>query len=150
NTHDFSNLPRKYKISVSGCCIRCPQPDINCAALIGVKRSDEAGYALMIGGGLSASPHLAKIVPRFVRPDQAWTVIKAVSEIFRDDGYRLKRTRARFKFLVDDWWKAGGGEGEGNEYLAEKVEERLGFKLDAFNDFPVIKDQEADHLGIHA
>ena len=24
---DFSNLPRKYKISVSGCCIHCAQPD---------------------------------------------------------------------------------------------------------------------------
>ena len=28
---------------------------------------------------------------------------KAVSEIFRDEGYRLKRNRARFKFLVADW-----------------------------------------------
>ena len=32
NNRDFSNLPRKYKISVSGCCIRCAQPDINCCS----------------------------------------------------------------------------------------------------------------------
>jgi hypothetical protein len=41
----------------------------------------------------------------------------------------LKRNNARFKFLIEDWWKAGGQENGGGEYLAEKVEEQLGRKL---------------------
>ncbi len=145
NNRDFSNLPRKYKISVSGCCIRCAQPDINCCSVFGVKRTvngvAEAGYGIMVGGGLSSAPHLAQTLPFFIRPEQVWPVVKVVSEIFRDEGYRLKRNRARFKFLVADW---------GVEKMAAAVAERLEFKLDAHTDFEVPKDQETDHLGIHA
>ena len=141
NNREFSNLPRKYKISVSGCCIRCAQPDINCCSLFGIRRGGEVGYGIMVGGGLSSAPHLAQILPFFIRPEQVWPVVKAVSEIFRDEGYRLKRNRARFKFLVADW---------GAEKMAAAVQERLGFKLEAHTDFSFPKDQETDHLGIHA
>lgn len=153
NNREFSNLPRKYKISLSGCCIQCAQPDINCTGVFGLKRvvngQEERGFGIKIGGGLSSAPKLAKIVPVFIKPDQVWPVVKAVSEIFRDDGYRLKRNNARFKFLVEDWWKLGGGENGGGEFLAEKIEERLGHKLERHTNFEVIKDQETDHIGIH-
>lgn len=141
NNREFSNLPRKYKISVSGCCIRCAQPDINCCAVFGLRRGNEAGYGIMVGGGLSSAPHLAQILPFFIKPDQVWPVVKAVSEIFRDEGYRLRRNRARFKFLVADW---------GAEKMAAAVEARLAFKLEPHTDFPQPRDQETDHLGIHA
>jgi ferredoxin-nitrite reductase len=153
NNRDFSNLPRKYKISVSGCCIHCAQPDINCVGVIGLKRTvngvEERGYGIKIGGGLSSAPKLAKLLPVFLKPDQVWPVVEAVSKIFRDQGYRLKRNNARLKFLIEDWWKLGGGENGGGEYLAEKVEELLPFKLERHTDFKIIKDQEIDHIGIH-
>jgi ferredoxin-nitrite reductase len=141
---EFSNLPRKYKVSVSGCCIHCAQPDINDVGVFGLKRAvdgrEEAGFGIMIGGGLSSSPHLAKILPFFLRPEQVWPVTKAVSEIFRDEGYRLKRNRARFKFLVADW---------GVERMTAEVLQRLDFAPETHTDFPVIRDQETDHLGVH-
>jgi len=149
NNRDFSNLPRKYKVSVSGCCISCAQPDINDVGVFGLKRTisgvEEVGFGIMIGGGLSASPHLAQTLPYFLRPEQVQPVVKVVSEIFRDEGYRLKRNRARFKFLVADWVKLGGA-----EYLAQRIEERLDFKPERHADFPAIRDQETDHLGVHA
>jgi ferredoxin-nitrite reductase len=141
NNPDFSNLPRKYKISVSGCCIRCAQPDINCVGVFGVRRGEETGYGVMVGGGLSSSPHLAQILPFFIEPKQVWPVVKAISELFRDEGYRLKRNRARFKFLVADW---------GVERIAQEVQARLDFTLESHTDFPEVADQETDHLGIHA
>lgn len=141
----FSNLPRKYKISVSGCCLRCAQPDINDCSVFGLKRMvdgvEEVGYGIMIGGGLSASPHLAQILPYFLRREEVWPVVKAVSEVFRDEGYRLKRNRARFKFLVKDW---------GVERMAGEVEQRLAFAPQRHTDFDFPADQETDHLGIHA
>jgi ferredoxin-nitrite reductase len=140
NNREFSNLPRKYKISISGCCIHCAQPDINCVGLFGLRRGNEAGYGIKVGGGLSSAPHLAQTLPFFIKPDQVWPVVKAVSEIFRDEGYRLQRNRARFKFLVADW---------GVARMAAAVEERLGFKLDAHHDFVVPRDQENDHIGVH-
>ena len=144
DNREFSNLPRKYKISVSGCCIRCAQPDINCCAVFGLRRTvngnTENGYGIMVGGGLSAAPKLAQTLQVFLKPEQVWPVVRAVSAIFRDHGYRLKRNNARFKFLVADW---------GHERVRQEVESLLGFPLEPHHDFPEIRDQETDHLGIH-
>ena len=144
DNREFSNLPRKYKISVSGCCIHCAQPDINCTGVFGLKRTvngvEEIGYGIKIGGGLSSAPKLAQTLQCFLKPEQVWPVVKVVSEIFRDHGYRHQRQKARFKFLVADW---------GHERMLEEVEALLGYKLEPHTDFTVIKDQETDHLGIH-
>ncbi|MFQ3671912.1 MAG: nitrite/sulfite reductase, partial [Verrucomicrobiia bacterium] len=55
DNREFSNLPRKYKISISGCRIHCAQPDINCVGVFGLERSVggrvEAGYGIKVGGG---------------------------------------------------------------------------------------------------
>ena len=144
DNREFSNLPRKYKISISGCCIACAQPDINCCAVFGLRRTvdgaEESGYGIMVGGGLSAAPKLAQRLQVFLRPEQVWPVVEAVSKIYRDHGYRLKRNNARFKFLVADW---------GHARVREEVESLLGYPLESHEDFPEIADQETDHLGVH-
>ena len=121
NTKEFSNLPRKYKISISGCHIHCHQPDINCLSFFGlINDRGEAGYGVKVGGGLSSSPHLAKTLPVWISRDQTWPVASAISQVFRDEGYRAKRNRARFKFLVADW---------GVERILAETETRLGYQL---------------------
>lgn len=144
DNREFSNLPRKYKISVSGCCIHCAQPDINCAAAFGLKRTvngvEERGYGIKVGGGLSSAPKLAQTLQVFVKPEQVWPVLKAVSTVYRDNGYRHQRQKARFKFLVADW---------GHERVLQEVEAILGYPLEPHTDFPIIRDQETDHIGIH-
>ncbi len=140
NNREFSNLPRKYKITISGCCIQCAQPDINDVGVFGLRKADgETGFGIKVGGGLSAAPHMAQLLPVFLKPEQVWPVTEAVSIIFRDNGFRLKRSRARFKFLVADW---------GAERVLAEVERLLGYTLERHSDFPVIADQETDHLGI--
>lgn len=141
NNREFSNLPRKYKISVAGCHIHCAQPDINCVGIFGLRRDGEAGYGIKVGGGLSSSPHLAEVMPVFLKPNEVWPVVHAVSTIFRDHGYRLKRNHARFKFLVADWHA---------ERVTTEVEALIGYKLTPYSDFQFPRDQETDHLGIHA
>lgn len=141
NNRDFSNLPRKYKITISGCHIHCHQPDINCLSFFGlINKRGEAGYGVKVGGGLSAAPHLSQVLSAWVAPEQVWPVTKAISEIYRDEGYRHKRMRARFKFLVADW---------GAERMLAEVEQRLGYKLEPHTEFVFPKDQESDHMGIH-
>ena len=141
---EFSNLPRKYKISISGCPIHCTQPDINCLGLFGTVRKaggvKEVGYGIKVGGGLSSAPHLGIHLPVFIKPEQVWPVVHAVSTIYRDQGYRHTRTRARLKFLAKDW---------GAERLRMEIEALLGSKLDSFDEFDFPKDQETDHIGIH-
>ena len=142
NTKEFSNLPRKYKISISGCHIHCHQPDINCVGFFGlVSERGDLGYGVKVGGGLSSSPHLAQTLPVWISTQQAWPVTRAISELYRDEGYRAKRNRARFKFLVADW---------GTERILAEVEARLGFKLEPHRTFVFPRDSETDHMGIHA
>lgn len=141
NNKEFSNLPRKYKISISGCHIHCHQPDINCVGFFGLHNPNgQAGYGVKVGGGLSSAPHMAQVLPVWFEQEQAWPVARAISELFRDEGYRNKRNRARFKFLVADW---------GVDRILHEVEERLGYRLARHSDFVFPNDQEADHMGIH-
>ncbi len=73
-------------------------------------------------------------------PDEAAEVCEAITEIYRDEGNRTKRTRARIKFLVDEW---------GVERLRAEVEAKVGHPLKtSVAPLPPI-DPHRDHLGIH-
>jgi sulfite reductase beta subunit-like hemoprotein len=102
---EFSNLPRKYKMSVVGCPEQCCQPEIHDFSLVAARdpETGDLGYGLRVGGGLSTQPHFAPWIAVFFTPDQAVDAVRAVTGIFRDFGYREKRTHARLKFLVADW-----------------------------------------------
>src|SRR6202046_5186701 len=67
---EFYNLPRKFKISASGCPSWCTYPEINDIGLTAVRRGSEIGYSLRVGGGLSNEPHLAVRLDAFVRSHQ--------------------------------------------------------------------------------
>ncbi|HTH50039.1 MAG TPA: nitrite/sulfite reductase, partial [Candidatus Limnocylindria bacterium] len=58
---EFSNLPRKFKTSIAACPLHCHQPQINDVATFGVihPRDGRRGLAVMVGGGLSSTPHYA-------------------------------------------------------------------------------------------
>ncbi|MGH8960296.1 MAG: nitrite/sulfite reductase [Jatrophihabitantaceae bacterium] len=101
---EFSNLPRKFKTSVSGCASHCTNHEINDVSFVGVIGPDGApGFDLWIGGGLSTNPMFAQRLGAFVRPDEVSEVWAGVASIFRDYGYRRSRNHARLKFLLADW-----------------------------------------------
>src|SRR5580698_10621275 len=65
----FSNLPRKFKSSISGCAAQCAIHEINDIAFVGVlNEAGEAGYDLWVGGGLSTNPMIGRRLGTFVRP----------------------------------------------------------------------------------
>jgi sulfite reductase (ferredoxin) len=142
---EFYNLPRKYKVSITGCRVWCSYPEINDVGLTATRDlySGRVGYSLRVGGGLSTQPHLAPRLDAFVRPEQVLAVVKAVSEIFRDsDVLRQNREKARLKFLfLDHGWT--------RERFLAVLEERLGFRLDPA--VPEVLSEEAyrDHVGLH-
>jgi sulfite reductase (ferredoxin) len=103
-TTEFSNLPRKYKSSISGCAARCTDPEINDVSLVGVDHPELGpGYDLWVGGGLSTNPMFAQRLGAFVAPERAAEAWAAVTTLFREYGYRRSRNQARLKFLVRDW-----------------------------------------------
>src|SRR4051794_4758380 len=137
---DFSNLPRKFKVSVSACVHRCAQHEINDIGLVAVEKDGVVGYDVWVGGGLGASARMGRRLDVFARPEEAVDVCRVITEIFRDEGKRTKRTRARIKFLVDEW---------GVEKLRAEVERRLGRELETSVAPADPIDPQRDHLGIH-
>ncbi|MBE1447080.1 nitrite/sulfite reductase [Paenibacillus sp. OAS669] len=104
---DFSNLPRKYKMSISSNIYNSGHAEIQCLAFTPAAKvidgQEVVGFHVWVGGGLSAKPHLAKKLDLFVRPEEVLKVAIGVTTIYRDHGYREKRHHARLKFLVADW-----------------------------------------------
>jgi sulfite reductase (ferredoxin) len=140
---EFYNLPRKFKISVTGCPSWCSYPEINDIGFTAVKHNGQVGFSLRVGGGLSKEPHLAVRLNAFVLPEQVVRVAKAIAEIFRDQqGLRENRDRARLKYLfLKEGWTAEG-------FLAE-LQSRLDFKLLPAVPEIVPDDVFRDHAGIH-
>ncbi len=141
----FYNLPRKYKVSITGCGAWCSYPEVNDVGFTALRHpgTGEIGFVVRVGGGLSTDPRLATRLDAFVRWHEVLPVLRTVSEIFRDsDVLRQSREKARLKFLfLQHGWTA-------EKFLAA-VEDRLGFTLEhrAPDDPP--EDVYRDHVGIH-
>ncbi|KJS21136.1 MAG: ferredoxin--nitrite reductase [Clostridiaceae bacterium BRH_c20a] len=104
---EFSNLPRKFKISISANMYNSGYAELNDLAFTpAIKHLADKkviGFHVWVGGGLSHSPKLAKRLNLFVTPKNVLKVAKGVCTIFRDYGYRTYRSKARLKYLVEDW-----------------------------------------------
>ncbi|MBI3324770.1 MAG: nitrite reductase, partial [Candidatus Omnitrophica bacterium] len=144
---EFANLPRKYKICITGCRSLCPYPEIHCVSLVACERRShgqrDVGFDLRVGGGLSTQAFMSQRLNAFVKPEQALEVLAIITRIWRDTPeYREKRHHARFKYLIHDW---------GVEKFRHVLEERLGWKLDeAAPDYRDPPEEYRDHLGVHA
>jgi len=142
---EFSNLPRKYKTTVSGCSVYCIHHEINDISFVGVRHEDakngqqRVGFDVWVGGGLSTNPMFAQRLGVFVEPADVPEVWAGVTKVFRDYGYRKSRNRARLKFLVADW---------GIEKFREVLEkEYLGHALED-GPAPPPPVGERDHVGV--
>ena len=146
---DFYNLPRKFKISITGCRSWCSYPEINDAGFTATERkrangAKEVGFSLRVGGGLSTNPHLAVKLDAFVRQDQVVPVARGIAEIFRaSETLRQSREKARLKFLfLQQGWTARS--------FLDELQHRIGFPLDPAEEERVPADVHRDHVGIHA
>jgi sulfite reductase (ferredoxin) len=138
----FSNLPRKYKTSISGCVHHCTAHEVNDVAFVGVVGPDgEPGFDLWVGGGLSTNPMLSQRLGAFVTAEQVPEVWAGVTALFRDYGYRRLRNRARLKFLVADWGA--------QQFRAVLEKEFLGGRLPDGPAPAPPRDGRRDHVGVH-
>jgi sulfite reductase beta subunit-like hemoprotein len=147
---EYSDLPRKHKITIATCPYQCNAPEINCVALVGARRQDPTnpaaagerlGFAVRVGGGQTSTPRLSRHLGVFVDIPEVIPVLRAILDVWKSDPrYRLSRVKARLKFMIDDY---------GVEKFRELVEERLGRTLPDFPQLPTPKG-ETGHIGIHA
>jgi sulfite reductase beta subunit-like hemoprotein len=140
---EFSNLPRKFKIAITGCAVRCVYPEINDIGIFAVRdESGKVAFRARIGGGLSTTPRFSKDLGVLVEPEEVVDLCAAVATVFREEGNRKNRKRARLKFLVEQWQIPR---------FREAVETVLGRKLrlTAQPEAEPILERDRSHLGIH-
>ena len=142
NEDRFCNFPRKYKIGVSGFSKHAAAHEIQDVAFTAFKTKDgEVLFDLTVAGGLSKSKQIAYRANRYVKPEQVKDVAIVCAEIFRDNGNRHNRNKARVRHLVNEW---------GLEKFVEEIETKLGYKLQEGLDEPAITPiEDRHHFGIY-
>ena len=137
----YSNLPRKFKTSVSGHPSLDGAPEINDVAFVGTVHPEHGpGFDLWVGGALSTNPFLSEKMGVWIPLDEVADAWEGVIGIFRDYGYRRLRSKARLKFLVKDWGIEKFREVLENEYLGRKL-------IDGPS--PERATRNGDHIGVH-
>ena len=137
---EYSDLPRKHKITIAACPFQCNAPEINCIALVGTRQHGCDGFAVRVGGGLSSTPRLSRHLGVFVPLADALETLRAIIDVWRlTTEYRLSRVKARLKFMIDDY---------GVEEFRRLVEARVGRALEDLAELP-LPGTESDHMGVH-
>jgi ferredoxin-nitrite reductase len=136
---EFTDLPRKFNVGVTGCLENCTPSESQDLALIPAIRRDRPGFNVLVGGKMGSGGFtLASPLDVFVQPGEAARCCAELVRIFRDHGPREARSKCRFRFLVDDW---------GLPKLRAELERRLECELPrAGRD--VRGTGESDHLGV--
>lgn len=100
---EFSFLPRKFKIAVTGAAhdrAAIMAHDIGLRLL--QNRSGERGYQVIVGGGLGRSPFIGKTIKEFVREDDLLIYLEALMRVYNAEGRRDNKYKARVKILVHE------------------------------------------------
>ncbi len=141
---DFTNLPRKFNVTITGCLENCCHPETQDIGLIPAFRELEGqqvnGFNLLVGGKQGSGGYRpATPLDVFARPEDAARICAQITFIFRDHGARATRTRSRLAFLIED---------KGVVWFRKELEKRLGQPLlKAGTDMR--KKHHTDHLGIN-
>src|ERR1700685_4015549 len=100
---EYANLPRKFKIAVTGCLEDCARIEINDIGLWPAEQSDGSiGFNVLIGGGLSDGERMASDIDVFIRPDQAVELCRGVAQVFGELGNRENRGLSRMRYLAQE------------------------------------------------
>lgn len=145
---EFENIPRKFNISINGCrldCTHAQSNDIGLTPAIGrMGTRPVPGFNVVVGGHMgSRNPHLAVPLDMFVRTSQVTALCRAILTVFRDNGNRSVRGKARLWYLIDAW---------GIERFRDEVTKVLGEKLPSAGACQLYRDPdplEQDHVGVH-
>ncbi len=138
---EYANLPRKFKISITGCIDDCAQAEINDIGMWPARTLDGTlGFNLLVGGGLSDGERMASDIDVFVAQDQAVEATRAIAQLYGELGNRENRGQARMRYLVQEL----GAEGFRAELAA-----RARFDLVPAGE-DLTRRYRGDHVGVHA
>ncbi|WP_247003658.1 nitrite/sulfite reductase [Halosolutus gelatinilyticus] len=140
---EYANLPRKFKLTITGCRHDCAQSQINDIGLVPAKKELEGeyyyGFHARVGGGLSDGPRMGSELDAFIRPEHAVEFCRAVAQTFKELGDRHNRGVCRMRYLVEQM---------GPAKFEEAVRDRCTIDLpEAGQNLTV--GYQGDHVGVH-
>jgi ferredoxin-nitrite reductase len=136
---EFTNLPRKFNITVTGCMDNCTHSESQDIALVPAKKATRLGFNVLVGGKMGSGGFIfASPLNVFVEVFQAAAVVLELIKIYRDHGPREARSKCRFAFLIEEW---------GIRRLRAELVTRLGHEL-PFQGRDMRGSTRADHLGV--
>jgi ferredoxin-nitrite reductase len=138
---EYSNLPRKFKIGVTGCREDCARVEINDIGLWPARTDDgTVGFNVLVGGGLSDGERMASDLDVFIEPGDAVELCRAISQTFGELGNRENRGLARMRYLVQEL---------GPEGFRAAVDQRTRLTLSPAGT-DLTTGYRGDHVGVHA
>ena len=142
NNREFSNLPRKFNVTITGCLENCTHSETQDLGLTpAVRWSDGThGFNVMVGGKMgSGGMTVAQPLDVFVEPSEAARLAAEITLLYRDEGSREQRTKNRLAFLIQDW---------GIDRFRSCLEQRWGRPLESAQQNARTSVQ-TDHLSVH-
>jgi ferredoxin-nitrite reductase len=141
---DYSNLPRKFNMAITGCpdnCLHLETQDLAFVpATIEGSQGPVTGFNILAGGKLGSGGYrIATPLDVFVTPLEVVAVTGAILRVFRDHGCRESRTTARLAFLLDEW---------GEERFRLEVQREVGWVLERAGT-DARKTSVNEHMGIY-
>jgi sulfite reductase (NADPH) hemoprotein beta-component len=98
---EFSYLPRKFKISVSGAATDRAAIQVNDIGLQIVHNdAGELGFEVLVGGGLGRTPVIGQTICEFLPEQQLLSYLEAILRVYNTQGRRDNLYKARIKILV--------------------------------------------------
>ena len=136
---EFTNLPRKFNITITGCRTNCTHTESQDIGLVPARKAGELGFNILAGGKMGSGGFtIASSLDVFVRQNEAATVTAEIVRIYRDHGPRDSRSKCRLAFLIEQW---------GMERLRAELASRVSFELQTAGT-DARRGEPADHLGI--
>lgn len=131
------DMPRKFKISFSGCQSECGLAAIHDIGFIAESREVDGktvyGFKVFVGGGLGSHPKLAMLYTPFLPLDEVLPTCEAILRIFDAHGDRRRKSKARMKFILEKW---------GIDLFKQKVSEELAALRKEGREFPALPQPE--------
>ena len=139
----YTNLPRKFNVTITGCRDNCTHAETQDLALVPATKSlggeTVDGFNVLVGGkNGSGGYRIATPLDVFVLPDEAVELSSAIVFLYRDHGSRDARNKIRLAFLLEEW---------GEAKFRDALEGRLGRPLERAG-VDERAPEATDHLGV--
>ena len=95
------NLPRKYKISFSGCRTDCGLAQISDLGFVSGIRNGQPGFRVFAAGGMGANSRIASLLLEWTPAEEVIRIAETIRRLFDRYGDRKNKNRARLRFVID-------------------------------------------------